>query len=327
MANKSNIVAVSNIVYGVREQFERVTIDNSINFEREAAFAMQILEGNDFLLSTAMKDPASMRAAIENVSAIGISLNPARKQAYLVPRGGKICLDISYMGMLDIAISSGSIQWGKAEVVYANDSFSLNGFDKPPRHDHDPFSTERGNVVGVYVVVKMHSGDYLTDTMPIADVMKIKARSESGKKGNGPWSTDFNEMAKKTIIRRAYKTWPKTERLDNAIHHMDTEGGTGIDFKGEVIDVCPSEVLTAWTNKAAACTTADALTRVWQEGLAIIKPYRDQRAYDTFKGVVGERGERLKQDESRTVDMPPADDQAAEFQADFEEKMRREGED
>lgn len=327
------LTTVTNEIYGVREHFERVTVDRSINFDREAGFAVQILQGNSYLLGIAEKDRSSMIAAVTNVSAIGISLNPAKKQAYLVPRGGKVCLDISYMGLLDLAIASGSIQWGQAEVVCEEDTFSPRGFDKAPMHDFAPFSKTRGAVVGVYVVVKTASGDYLTDTMTIAEVLAIKARSETGKKDTGPWKTDFNEMAKKTVIKRAYKTWPKTDRLDTAIHHLNTEGGEGINFSNDRPNVCDPDVLKAWIEKAKATRTAETLAKVWQDGLATIKPTRDMQAYETFKQTVAVRGEEIKRradqkNSAETVEATPvnrepgADD--GDLEADFQAQIQKE---
>lgn len=327
------LTTVTNEIYGVREHFERVTVDRSINFDREAGFAVQILQGNSYLLGIAEKDRSSMIAAVTNVSAIGISLNPAKKQAYLVPRGGKVCLDISYMGLLDLAIASGSIQWGQAEVVCEEDTFSLLGFDKAPMHDFAPFSKTRGAVVGVYVVVKTASGDYLTDTMTIAEVLAIKARSETGKKDTGPWKTDFNEMAKKTVIKRAYKTWPKTDRLDTAIHHLNTEGGEGINFSNDRLNVCDPDVLKAWIEKAKATRTAETLAKVWQDGLATIKPTRDMQAYETFKQTVAVRGEEIKKRadqkaNAETVEATPVNHEPgsddSDFEADFQAQIQKE---
>lgn len=219
----------------VRERFEAVSVDKTINFEREAGFAMQILAGNDYLSKIALDNKASMLAAVVNVSAIGISLNPARKQAYLVPRDGRVCLDISYMGLLDLAIQSGAVRWGQSELVYEKDKFTLNGVDQPPKHERDPFSTDRGSIIGAYVVVKTSDGDYLTTAMAIAELYEIRDRSSAwkawvDKKKRCPWVTDEGEMLKKTVIKRAYKLWPKIERLASAVHYLNTEAGEGIEF-------------------------------------------------------------------------------------------------
>lgn len=223
------IQTISNYVYGAADEFQSVLVDRSLNFEREAGFAIQVLTANDYVARLAAGDRQSVVNAVTNIAAIGISLNPAKKQAYLVPRKGKICLDISYMGLIDLAIQSGSIMWAQADLVYTNDAFSLNGFDRPPTHSFNPFSKERGEIVGAYVVVKMHSGDYLTECMSREDIDSIKNRSESVKAGKqSPWDTDYGEMAKKTVVKRAYKYWPKSDRLDEAIHHLNTDGGEGL---------------------------------------------------------------------------------------------------
>lgn len=230
-----------------RETFIRVCADAAIEFERESSFAMQVLQGNDYLMRTAMGNKASLQAAIVNVAAIGISLNPASKLAYLVPRDGKVCLDISYMGMMHLAQQTGAIQWGQAIVVKKADLFELQGIDKPPVHTFNPFDTERGDVVGVYVVVKTDAGDYLTHAMPISKVNDIRDRSAAWKayqsKGTKcPWVTDYEEMVKKTCVKQAAKYWPRRDRLDNAIHHMNIEGEEGLaaeekEIKGETIQI------------------------------------------------------------------------------------------
>jgi recombination protein RecT len=229
----SNALAtIQGDVYSVKDRFTALA-GNELSFEREAGFAMQILSANDYAMKTAMGNRNSVMAAVTNVAAIGISLNPAKKQAYLVPRDGKICLDVSYMGLLDLAIQSGSLLWGQAEIVHEADGFTLNGFDKPPTHNRNPFAKDRGAPVGAYVVVKTRDGDYLTTCMEIGEILEIRDRSSAWKNGQkGPWKTDPGEMTKKTVIKRAYKLWPKTERFDKvekAIHHLNTENGEGLE--------------------------------------------------------------------------------------------------
>lgn len=185
-------------------------------FDAEKGYAVQLLGNNDYLMKVAMNDKASLVQAITNVAAIGLSLNPAKKQAYLVPRGGRICLDPSYMGMCDMATASGAIEWLQANVVYSNDKFMDNGPGIRPSHEYEAFKpiSDRGEFAGVYCVAKTHNGDYLTTIMTKPEIDDIKGRSELGKKNAGPWKSDFNEMAKKTVVRRAFKMLPKSESLD-----------------------------------------------------------------------------------------------------------------
>lgn len=216
---------VSSDIYNSKDAFCSALTDKSISFEQEAGFALQALSNNDYSMKIATQNRQSVVNAVTNIAAIGISLNPAKKQAYLVPRDGKICLDISYMGLMDLAMATGSIRWAQAALVYANDTFALNGMDKPPTHSFNPFSKDRGAIVGVYVIVKTLDGDYLTHPMAIEDVFAIRDRSQGWKSGKStPWRTDEGEMIKKTCVKQAYKYWPKTDRLEEAIHHLNIEG-------------------------------------------------------------------------------------------------------
>lgn len=227
----TEVVNIDQLVMQARDTFRAVSADAGASFEREAEFAIQALCSNDFAMSVARQNPQSVRDAVTNVAAIGISLNPAKKQAYLVPRDGRICLDISYMGLIDLATDTGSIRWAQAALVREQDTFEIVGIDQQPRHTFNPFNTDRGPVVGGYAVAKTSDGDYLTTTMTAEELFSIRDRSQAWKKKKaGPWATDEGEMMKKTIIKRAHKYWPKSDRLDRAIHHLNNNTGEGIDF-------------------------------------------------------------------------------------------------
>lgn len=210
------------------QMFTPVIAENSVKWEKESQFAIQLFQANDFLAKTALNNPVSAQNAIVNIAAIGISLNPALKHAYLVPRKKSVCLDISYMGLMHLAMESGSILWGQAVIVHENDDFKLTGLGSLPHHDYSPFGN-RGEIVGVYCTVKTSGGDYLTECMSIDEVYSIRNRSESYKRNSGPWVTDAGEMIKKTVVKRANKYWPKVERLSNAIEYLNTVNGEGIE--------------------------------------------------------------------------------------------------
>ena len=201
----------------------------SMNYEAEKGFAIQLLKNNAYLMKAAVESPASLQQSITNVAAIGLSLNPAEKLAYLLPRNVKvdrnrwetrIFLEPSYMGLVRLATNSGSIEWVQAASVYLSDEFTDNGPGERPTHQYNAFSKDRGEFVGVYCVAKTGSGDYLTTVMTSEEVLSIRDRSEAWKKGQyGPWKDDFSEMAKKSVVRRAFKMWPMTN--ERAAHAVD----------------------------------------------------------------------------------------------------------
>lgn len=319
----NQIATITQDIYALRENFN-VMAPAGMNFEKEAGFAIQLLSANEYALKAAMGNRDAVRNAITNVAAIGISLNPAKKQAYLVPRKVKgsvvICLDISYIGLIDLAVATGSILWAQANVVREKDHFILNGYDKPPTHEHDPFggAEARGEIRGAYVVVKTCDGEYLTHTMDIDAIYSIRDRSEAWKaymekkaKGEyaqpGPWGTDEGEMIKKTVVKQAYKYWPKTDRstrLDEAIQLLNTEGGEGLPPLQPGPKACPVNVLDDWIKKAQTAQTEAGLADVWQRGLTEIKPYGDLDAYNKFKAEVASRGAQIKKP-ANVTDLTP----------------------
>lgn len=196
-----------------------------MNFKGERGFALQHLQNNDYLMKVAQSNPISLAQAMKNVAAIGLSLNPAKKQAYLIPRSvkagnqwvNKVFLEPSYVGMCDLATSSGLILWVQARCVYASDTFEDNGPGQLPTHKYDAFAKmqERGEFVGAYVVAKTKEGDFLTTTMNAEQIFKIRDKSEQYKKSrSGPWVDHFEEQAKKTVVRNAFKMWPHGEHME-----------------------------------------------------------------------------------------------------------------
>lgn len=213
-----------NIVEFVKQQeplFVGALTENTVTWAKESQFAIQFFQKNDSLAKTALANPISAQNAIINIAAIGLTLNPASKLAYLVPRDGGVCLDVSYMGLLHIAQETGAIKWGQAKLVYSNDTYESNGLDQAPTHKYNAFG-ERGDVVGAYCTVKTSDNDYLTEEMSLAEIKQTEATSKAK---NGPWKNFWSEMARKTVVKRASKMWPKSLRLDSAINVLNEEEG------------------------------------------------------------------------------------------------------
>lgn len=232
-------------VYSTEKAFTAIA-GKDLNFEAEAGFAIQAIMGNEYATGVAMRNRQSVINAVTNIAAIGLSLNPARKQAYLVPRDGKICLDISYMGLMDLAMQTGSIRWAQCGLVYESDEFALQGLDKQPVHKFNPFAKDRGALVGVYCTVKTSDGDYLTHCMTAEDVFAIRDKSsawiafQAKKTKSCIWKDFEGEMVKKTCVKKAFKYWPKGERsgrLEEAINYMNTVAGEGLHEEPKAKDL------------------------------------------------------------------------------------------
>lgn len=239
----SNELAVKNndklkeFIQKLEPEFTGIKVNESMSFEQEAYFAIQLLEKNDYLLKIARASSGSLRNAVKNVATIGLTLNPSLGLAYLVPRKNEVCLDISYLGLIKLAQDSGSIKDVKSELVYSGDEFVINGAFKEPTHNYKPFG-DRGKLVGAYVLARTPEGSFLTTTMSLQEILDIRDSSESYKNENtrkySPWVKHEGEMIKKTVIRRAYKLWPKTNKtalLEKAI--LASDNAQGIEFKSD----------------------------------------------------------------------------------------------
>lgn len=211
---------------------------HSMEYTAEVEFAMQLLQNNAYLMKVASECPRSLVSALKNVAAIGLSLNPAKKEAYLIPRSiktgdnkweSRLFLEPSYMGLCNIATNTGSIDWVQARCVYADDEFIDNGVGEKPTHIYDAFSDDRGKMVGSYCVAKTETGAYLVNIMTKTQLDSIRDRSEAWKNGKkGPWATDPVQMCLKAVIRQGFKTWPKTDkfaRLEQAVHISNENEG------------------------------------------------------------------------------------------------------
>ncbi len=215
-----------------RPTFDQLNL-NQLDFNKEMEFAIQIFQNNSYLLTC---EPDTVRNCLINVALTGTTLNPVLKQAYLVPRGKKCCLDMSYIGLIKIITDTGSVKHIKSGVVYEKEFFDIElgsgGYVK-----HKPFLGTGGNGrrIGAYSVATLHDGTFHVDFMYEAELMNIKSRSEGVKSGkNSPWLSDENQMICKTVIKRHWKFLPKSERALMAANAIDIDHeNNGIDFKKE----------------------------------------------------------------------------------------------
>lgn len=160
--------------------------------------------------------PQSFLGAMMNAAQLGLEPNTPLGQAYLIPfenrkKGITECqFQIGYKGLIDLAYRSGEVKMIDAQTVYENDEFEYElGMD--PVLKHKPARTNRGNPIYFYATFKLTNGGQGFQVMSIEDVQE-HAKKYSKTYNNGPWQTNFEEMAKKTVLKKLLKYAPlKTE--------------------------------------------------------------------------------------------------------------------
>lgn len=127
-------------------------------------------------------------------------------QCYLIPYGRECQFQIGYKGMIELLRRSGQLKDIYAYSVYENDEFEMTyGLDRDLKHK--PNLQDRGNFIGCYCVA------VLKDDARAFEYMTKEEIEAHGKKfsktyGNGPWKTDFEAMAHKTVVKKMLKWLP-----------------------------------------------------------------------------------------------------------------------
>lgn len=149
-------------------------------------------------------------------------LVPDGREAAFVPYKGKIQYQPMVWGLCKLARQSGEVQSISARIVYERDIFTYELGDDE-RITHRPYMGPDGTgpVTHVYAIARMTNGGVEREVMPLWQIDSIQARSASAKSGEGPWATDWEEMAKKTVLRKLMKRLPRSKRLGAALERLD----------------------------------------------------------------------------------------------------------
>lgn len=209
---------VKEFVMAYKGQFEKA-LSGKMSAEQFTRIALTALQTTPKLNDC---EPGSIIAALLTTAQLALEPNTPLGQAYIIPYGKRAELQIGYRGLLDIAYRSGMMQSIQAHVVYANDEFEFEfGLDAKCRHI--PAKSNRGEAEWVYAVFKTVNGGTGFEVMSMEDI-RAHAQRFSKTFNNGPWQTNFEEMAKKTVIKRLLKYAPLTTEVARAAasdeHHL-----------------------------------------------------------------------------------------------------------
>lgn len=160
--------------------------------------------------------PASFMGAMMQAAQLGVEPNTPLGQAYLIPyrNHGKLeaSFQLGYKGLIDLAYRSGEITDVSAHEVHENDEFEYElGLNE--KLYHKPALKNRGPVIAYYAVWHTKNGGHGIFVASVDDIRAYsKKYSKAASSSYSPWSTNFDAMAKKTVLKQALKYAPlKTE--------------------------------------------------------------------------------------------------------------------
>lgn len=209
-----------------------IAVPKHLNADRMARIAATEIRKTPELLKTT---PESFLGAVMQSAQLGLEPGSALGQAYLVPYGNTCQLILGYRGMIDLARRSGQVLSLNAYAVREGDEFNYQLGLHPDIHHVPSCEADRVKkpITFVYAVATLRGGGYQFEVMSRAEVEAVKAKAKS----KNIWNNYFEEMAKKTVIRRLFKYLPVSiEALQ--ITNVDAKREAGEEVKPEdVIDI------------------------------------------------------------------------------------------
>ena len=176
-------------------------------------------------------------SALMTATGLGLDLTPQLGQCFIIPYENRkkdgnswatvmeAQFQLGYRGAIALAQRSGELKRITAEVVYEKDHFRYSkGLD--PVLEHEPSEEEDpGPIKYVYAVANFKNGGYAFEVWPVAKVIahakkfsksyykKDYKTKQTVENTNSPWHTDFESMAKKTLIMAIWKYLPLSTEL------------------------------------------------------------------------------------------------------------------
>jgi recombination protein RecT len=153
--------------------------------------------------------PESLVLAVLRGARTGLPVDGSGGLAWIVPYGAEATYVPGYKGLIVLAKATGLVKDMQPVAVYRKDKFSHRPSDEQavqhesyfPEGDED--DDDPGPLRAVYCKTILPDGTRRYDVMRLKDVKAIQAKSRAKA---GPWQSDFEQMALKTVVKRAFKT-------------------------------------------------------------------------------------------------------------------------
>lgn len=243
LANRAPLKGSKDPASTVRQMLIRMgpeiqkALPKHMDADRLARISLTVIRQTPQLLECS---PVSLMAAVMQSAQLG--LEPGLLgHCYIIPYKKEATFQMGYKGMIDLCRRSGDFQSIYAHEVHENDEFDYcYGLHKDLKHK--PAMQDRGNVTGYYACYHLKDGGYDFLFMSKQDVEFHRNRySPSWQKGFSPWATEFDEMAKKTVIKKLLKYAPVSIEMQKQIAQDETAKNEIAPDMSEIPNVIDTE--------------------------------------------------------------------------------------
>lgn len=203
-------MSIADLIRALEPEIKRA-LPSVLTPERFTRMALNALSNTPKLAECSQM---SFIAALMNSAQLGLEPNTPLGQCYLIPfKNNKTkqleCqFQIGYKGMIDLVYRNDSVQTIQAQTVYANDEFQYELGLNPKLH-HKPVINDRGEPALFYAYFKLENGGFGFEVMSKDDIIEYANKYSQGINSSySPWKNNFEDMAKKTVIKRVLKYAP-----------------------------------------------------------------------------------------------------------------------
>mgnify|MGYP000928683026 FL=1 len=226
------------LVEAQRDQIERA-LPNGVSPDRIVRVALTTLRTTPKLLQCT---PESFLGALMLSAQLGLEPGPLG-HAYFVPRYSKkhkaheVTFLLGYKGLIDLARRSDQVETIEAHEVYETDDFDAEyGTEGYLRHKPN-LRRRDGRPWLYYCLCKLRGGGHQWLAMNVEEIEERRKRSSTP--DAGPWTTDFDAMARKTTVRALAPFLPLSVHAAQAIAR-DESVTRGIVTRAD-LDAAPEE--------------------------------------------------------------------------------------
>lgn len=244
---KTQTRSIKEWIIAMKPQIEKA-LPSVITADRFSRMALTAVSTNPALGECT---PESFCGAMLQAAQLGLEPNTPLGQAYLIPYNNykenikEASFQLGYKGLIALAHRSGEFRNIEAHTVYEGDEFDYE-YGLEPKLYHKPSLSGRGEPIAYYAVYNLVNGGFGFEVMSREDVQAHRTKYSKTKDPKTPWNSAFDEMAKKTVLKKVLKYAPisvefqKGVAADNTIKTEIAEDM--VDIPARAIEVEAMEV-------------------------------------------------------------------------------------
>ena len=273
---------------GTAAKYNAARLTEDLKWPTEKVYVRQAFERNDLLCKALLASPHSLVVAMQSAAALGLTLDPSLSLAFLVPQRPRlgapyeVILKVSYKGMEQAVLASGTVTAIQTELVYENDEFDYGVGIDGPYLTYKRARGDRGELTDAFCLAHYANGGKYVEVMSVTELHAVEQAALDFGNGKAPaWKGQFKpEMQKKSVVRRASKHWPKSPVLNKLTQVYDAEnpmlfkGDDGV-VEGELVEHIGDPEIAALDEALAALPEAQRskwyLMKAQAEGYAGIR--------------------------------------------------------